>query len=428
MLAKIYAIAWKDIYTAFKDRNAILLMLAMPLILSVIIGLVFGSGGDVSINPIRVGVENEGGPLGAMMQSAFVPGDGAANADFQTVHDLTDGEIVTDPGAARQQVEDGDLTALITVPNLDAYLSATPPDAAPPPVTVYYDSGSSIGSSVVRSIVQSIADGWNTVFLAQQVGTDALASLGEQSGIDMQDAQQALADTLQNNPMAVAQSTAITLNETDLQGETRDYDALQYFAPSMAILFMTFTMAAGGRSILNEQKDWTLQRIMTTATPRGTFMIGKLAGTYLTGVIQMVILIVATTLVAKMMGREASVWGTHYVGIALLVLAVSFAATSLGLLIAAAAKTAEQADAYSTAALFVLGMLGGSFVPIEGLPDALSWLPKITLNYWGIRGFFALAYDKAQLSDISTHLLALAGMGIVLFAISLWRFNKRLDI
>jgi ABC-type multidrug transport system permease subunit len=73
-------------------------------------------------------------------------------------------------------------------------------------------------------------------------------------------------------------------------------------------------------------------------------------------------------------------------------------------------------------------MLGGSFLQIENLPDAIAWLPKITLNYWGIQGFVELSYGEATLSEISLHLGMLMLIGLVLSLLSLWRFNRRLEI
>jgi ABC-type multidrug transport system permease subunit len=171
-----------------------------------------------------------------------------------------------------------------------------------------------------------------------------------------------------------------------------------------------------------------LQRIVTTPTPRWLFMAGKLLGTYGTGIVQMVILILSTTLIARMMGRENAVWGHNYPGLVLMVLAVVFAGTSLGLVIAALSKTPEQSTTYSSIAMTVLATLGGSFIPLENLPAAIAWLPRLTLNYWGVNGFFELSANEAPISDISAHLLALITIGVVLFAVSLWRFNRRLDI
>lgn len=435
MANKLFVIAWKDIYTAFKDRNAVLLMFAMPLALSLIIGLAFGTSGDVKIDKVPVGIVNEdqgttapGGQavnLGQTFQAAFVPTGSAADQNYRQIYNLTNGAVYTDVRAARQKVIDGKLAALIVIP---AGLSDTALNGgAPQPIDLFYDSGRSVGPSVVRSIANAIANGMNTVMLARRMGPPALAKLGAQSGQDQATIDRASAQ-LNAQAMTLAQSAPVQLQAVDLKGKTRTYDALQFFAPSMAILFMTFAMASGATSILVEQNYWTLQRIITTPTPRWLFMAGKLAGTYLTGIVQMVVLILSTLLLARLMGRTNPVWGTNIAGIALMVLAVVFTATSLGLVIAALARSSEQASTFSTVALFVLGMLGGSFISIQNLPKVISWLPKITLNYWGIQGFYALSVDQTSVRGIGTNVLALAVMGLVLFAISLWRFNRRLDL
>jgi ABC-2 type transport system permease protein len=433
MRDKLITIARKDIYVTFRDRNAMLFMFAMPLALSLIISLAFGSSGDVEIDQVPVAVINQdqgialpGGQtinLGKTLQDAFVPTEGDADDSFAVIHDLTDGTLSQDADKARQQVEDGDLAALITIPD-PAFSQKALAGTEPGIVDVYYDSGRSIGSSVIQSIVNGITNGMNTVMLAQRVGPAYLTQLGSDLGEDQATIEQA-ATQLNAESMSIAQSTPIQVEQVDLSGETRVTDVLQYFAPSMAILFMTFAMASGGTGILNESRRWTLQRIITTPTPRWLFMAGKLLGTYTTGVIQMLILVLSTSLLARMMGREVAVWGHNIPGLALMVLAVVFAGTSLGLVIAALSKTPEQASSYSSIALFVLGMLGGSFISIENLP---GFLPKLTLNYWGIDGFYNLATEDATIGEISGNLLALVVMGAVLFAVSLWRFNRRLDI
>jgi len=436
MRKKLTAIAWKDIYTTFKDRNAMLMMFAMPIAISLIIGFAFGTGSDINIDAVPVAIVNQDSPVGAgpladtslgqIYQDAFVPPDDAdTQAEYAQIYALTDGILVTDQDRARAEVEDGALTAMITIP--PDFTQNALVNGQPVTVSVYYDSGRSIGPSVVRSIVNGITYGINTVILAQQIGPAYLQQVGD--GIDAdQDAVQDAITRFNQEVMDAARSAPVQLEQVDLEGDTRAFDALQYFAPSMAILFMTFAMAAGATTILTESRQWTLQRIVTTPTPRWLLMAGKLLGTYLTGIVQMVMLIVLTILIARLMGRETSVWGNNVAGLALLVLAVVFAGTSIGLLIAAIAQTPEQASTYSSVALFLLGMLGGSFIPIENLPDALSWLPKITLNYWGIQGFFDLSYDNAPVGDILPNLLVLAVMGTVVFGISLWRFNRRADI
>ncbi len=437
MRQKIIAIAWKDLYTTFKDLNAVAYLVALPIVLSAIMGLAFGTGGDVSIDTVPVAVVNQdqgvtlpGGQsfnLGETLERAFVPsGDPAQDEPFATIHDLMDGAAYEDPQRARDQIADGDLAALITISDADFTANALSGDA-PGTVAIFYDSGRSVGPSIVRSIVSAITNGMNSVILAQRLGPAALAEIGAAVGADEAAIAGASAG-LSAEAMSIAEAAPIRLEKVNLQGKTRSFDAMQYFAPSMAILFMTFAVSAGATTLRLERERWTLQRILTTPTPRWAFMGGKLLGMYGTGLAQMVLLIAATTLVARLMGRPDSIWGTDALALVLLVLAVVFAATSMGLLIAAFSRTAEQASTYSSIVILVLGMLGGTFIPIENLPDALSWLPKLTLNYWGIRGFYDVATDEASLSGISTNLLALAVMGVVLFAASLWRFNRRQEM
>ncbi len=436
MWEKVRVIAWKDVYSTFKDRNALVYMLVMPLALSAIIGLAFGTSGDVQIEPMPLAVytQDTGARLpdgqrlnfGAIFADVLAPSAEAPAEQAAALRAVVDGRRTDDLEGARAEVNAGELGALVAItdPQFTAKaLRWEPPEA----VLFYYDAGRSVGPSVAQSLVNGIASGVNATLIAQVLGPRMVLALAEVEN-PSQAAQGAVAFLLGARAAELGASQPIQVETVDLQGETRQFDALQYFAPSMAIMFMTFAMAAGAATILSEARHWTLQRILTTPTPRWVFLGGKLLGTYVSGLFQMVALIVSTSLFAVLLGRQGWVWGTNGLGLALMVLTVTFAGTSLGLLIAALAKTPEQASTYSTVALFLLAMLGGTFIPIENLPKALEWLPKLTLNYWGIQGFVALSYEQASVAEIKTPLAVLLGMGAVFFALSLWRFNRRLDV
>lgn len=433
MLNRFLAISWKEFYTTYKDRNALLIMFAMPIVMSLLIGAVFGSSSnDVSLDPLPVGIINqdEGAPvpggepirLGAIYEDVLLPGDNAPSGDQQAITDFVDARTLTDVEQARSAVDQGDLGAVLVIPP-DFTQQALTGSAT---VHIRYDSARSIGPSVILSITRAITHRLDTALIAQRIAPGYLQQIGQELRAGPAQVSAAVSDVIEQSQQD-SRALPIQVTSVDLEGETRTFDALQYFAPSMAILFMTFAMAAGGATILNEQRNWTLQRILTTPTPRWVFLGGKLAGTFLIGLGQMAVLIGTTSLIAALLGRTEPVWGSNILGIALIVFAVTFAATSLGLLIAAAAKSPSQADTYSTVVLFLLGMLGGSFIPITNLPDFLDWLPKITLNYWGIQGFFSLAAYDAPTGDILTNVLALGGLGLVFIVFSLWRFHRRLE-
>jgi ABC-2 type transport system permease protein len=226
---------------------------------------------------------------------------------------------------------------------------------------------------------------------------------------------------------AGAAQLPIQINAQSVEGEPQEFDALQYFAPSMAILFMTFAMAAGARTILEEQRTWTLQRILTTPTPRWVYMVGRLLGTFLTGVVQMLILLIATPIVAVALGRSGDLWGDNFIGLGLITVSVVAASTGLGLIFAAISKNARQADNIANAVVIIMAMLGGTFVPVEDVP-VLDTLSNISLNKWGLQGFTSLAVDNATTGKIMLNVVALLAMAAAFFSIALWRFNRRLDV
>jgi ABC-2 type transport system permease protein len=156
-------------------------------------------------------------------------------------------------------------------------------------------------------------------------------------------------------------------------------------------------------------------------------MFGKLLGTYGTGLLQMAILLVITPLVALLLGRNAAVWGSNYLGIVLATMAVVAAASGLGLLLASLGKNARQADTISTAVVLIMAMLGGTFVPVDAVP-ILKTLSNLSLNFWGIKAYTDLAVEDASLGEIAPALGVMMGMAAVYFGIALWRFNKRLDM
>jgi ABC-2 type transport system permease protein len=83
-------------------------------------------------------------------------------------------------------------------------------------------------------------------------------------------------------------------------------------------------------------------------------------------------------------------WGDP-LGVALLVVAGVLSATAVAALIAAVAKTAEQAGAWQSMAALVLGMLGGSFFPVAQAGGLIEGLSLLTPHAWFLRGLGDLA-------------------------------------
>src|SRR5688500_6504707 len=111
-MTKLLAIGLKDLTLAFRDRAALILMLAAPFVLTLGLGFASGrfscGGASGALTAISVVVVNQArGPLGQLLADVFVSDDRAA---------LPEPSTALAPGAARRMVEDDEVAAAVIIP------------------------------------------------------------------------------------------------------------------------------------------------------------------------------------------------------------------------------------------------------------------------------------------------------------------------
>jgi ABC-2 type transport system permease protein len=68
------------------------------------------------------------------------------------------------------------------------------------------------------------------------------------------------------------------LRSVTARGEAADFDVLAYLAPGMALMFLMFTVAYGGRALLLERAQGTLPRLLVSPTSTTQVLAGKGGG------------------------------------------------------------------------------------------------------------------------------------------------------
>jgi ABC-2 type transport system permease protein len=414
-MKKVFLIGWKDVKLAFRDRAALVLMLAAPFVLTIGLGFITGrlsgsSSSGLSNIPVVL-VNQDGRQLGNTLVSAF---------QSQDLASLVKPEIMDDPALARQHVDADQAAAAIIIPA--GFTESIIPSGTIPGETVqiviYANPTRPTSVGVIKTIVDEFISQMEVGRVGGQVAVTQLVSAGL---IRPQDAAQ-VGDRIgtqigAQQAGAVQNSTAITLNSQTSGSEAIHFDPLAYMAPGMALMFLMFTAAYGGRSLLSERAQGTLPRLLVSPTSTTQVLGGKTTGTYLTGAAQMFILILASALLFQLR------WGDP-LGVVLLVLAAVAGATGWGMLITALARTPAQVTSIGSALTLIFGILGGSFISMENMPGWFQALGKITPNAWGIEGFTTLAMG-GSLADILVPIAALLIMGVVLFTIAVLIFNRR---
>jgi ABC-2 type transport system permease protein len=448
MLKKIWYIAWRDLYITFTDRNLLLIMIAAPLALSTIIGLAFsglsGSGSDVSIKDIPVAVVNldkgaNGQNLGQIFVSSLVPGADSGTGSGQPacaalaqsqdankknpLFTLTKSVRLDDPAVARAGVDNGTYTAAIIIPEdftAKTTFSVTNTTIQPSAVEVYANSGRSLTAGIIRSVAEGIT---NQIATGNIAVAATLNTVGQRYGL-LQIGAVASSDSFTQNIGCayMPDFSNIKIDQRTVAGDqTRQPNFLVLIGSAQAMFFMLFTAQGSVSSIMEERRSWTLQRLIITPTPRLVILLGKLLGTFVNCLFQLLLLSIALTLVGSaMQGSFTFIWGTNLFGFAVVAIAASLAASGIGTLLLAVSRTPEQGQIYGSVLNVAMAALGGAFG--FSLPPAIAGFSPI---YWGTNAFGKLSAGQ---NDILLNVLILIIEGGVLFFVGLWLFNRRADI
>jgi len=412
-MKKVFLIGWKDLTLAFRDRAALTFMLLAPFLLTLGLGFVTGafsgsSSSGVSDIPVII-VNQDGGQLGNALAEAFLSPDLAEIVKAQTL---------ADPAAARQQVDaDKAAAALIIPPGFSARILPVPGASSPGPLAyleLYTNPTRPTGAGVIQTIVEGFLSQVEVGRIGGQVAVTQLLGSGL---VALQDAAQIGMEVGTRQGGAVREQSAVQLKSSSNDGRAVTFNILAFMAPGMALFFLMYTVTNGGRSLLVERNQGTLPRLLISPTTTIQVLGGKVLGTYLTGVAQLLILIITCALLFQLE------WGDP-LGVLALVLAAVAGAMGWGMLITALAKTPGQIGAIGSAVMLTFGILGGSFFSLDMMPEWYRWVSKITPNAWGVEGFTTLALGGG-LGDILSIILALLVMGGLLFAISVFILNRR---
>lgn len=415
-MKKLWIIGFKDVTLTLRDRPALMFMLLAPFLLTLGLGAVTGrfSGGNSNsgVSDISVVLVNlDGAQLGNALVEMFRSAE---------LSELLDPSEVDSIEAARLLVDEDKAAAAVIVPA--GFTASIIPAAGVPPseevltIEIYANPTRPTSAGVIQTIVEE--------FLAQveigKIGGEVTLTMLLESG------------RLSSDPQAIAEmgsvlgeriagkggtASAIPLRKTASGSQAVHFDILAYMAPGMALMFLMYTVSYGGRSILLERNRGTLPRMLVSPTATAQILGGKVLGTFLIGVAQVGILVLGSTL---LFGLD---WGDP-LGVVVLILAAVFGATGWGMLLTAFGRTPGQISAIGSALMLTFGILGGSFIDLNSMPELVRWISKITPNAWGLDGFTTLALGGG-LVDVLRPILALLIMGAVLFAIAVFAFNRR---
>ncbi|MDZ4168185.1 MAG: ABC transporter permease [Coriobacteriia bacterium] len=406
-MARLWYIAVKDLVVWSRDATALGILLGMPLVLILILGSALGGAME---SDIKVAVVDLSRGHATAAGGAKPPSDEliAAMLESERLDDLFDIEQLPSEKVARALIREGKLVAALVVP---AGFDEDVASGRPVNLVVLKDPGSQTAAGIWESVVTAFA----TQFSAASVSV------------------QTVVETVQRgNPMALAAGggalvaravEAVTgedaldgVRVTDAQAAgVAQVTAIDYYGLSMVSMFLMFGAMFGAFSTIKENREQTMNRLLTTPSPRAGIVGGKMLSVFLLGMVQFLVLYSATRF---LFGVE---WGGNILATFVLAAAEMLAVTGLATLIAAFARTERAAGGIGPLVVQVQALIGGAFFAIAALPEWVQPVRYFSVIGWTMEGWVAVQTRGAGLGEVWPSVAALLAMSGVLFAIGVWR-------
>ena len=424
----IFALFTKDFKLFFKNTGAVILTFLVPMALIFIFGLVFGGFGKQSgINPITVVVVDKDN---SDLSKKFISNLNALKEiKIQKNYLEKDKKIKFDEKTLKNFIKKGKRKVGIVIPKgfKKKIISGKKPT-----LKILYDPKFRIEYGIINGLSQKILMSKFPQLLYNSMFNSTKKYLGENKNKLFEndiydvvkkyfnlDKDTKLSDNTSYQSKIFSQEP-VNIKSEKLVGEDIKNPMFAQSVAGMAVMFLLFSLSRAGSSILEEKNSGTLNRLLVAPVSSGSIILSKLLFASFLGVLQLSVMFIFGKLV---FGLEIF---SHIITLLIMIIATSFAASGLGMFIAAISKNQSQVGGLTT--LIALGMsaLGGSMFPSIIMPEYLQQIGKFTLNYWAMHGFTGIFWRSMSIKDIYPDALVLFAIFVVLTLVSIILFRKKM--
>ena len=193
---------------------------------------------------------------------------------------------------------------------------------------------------------------------------------------------------------------------------------LQQNVPGYAIFAMFFIAIPMSVGFLKEKKDGTLQRLFTYPVNTNLVILGKIVPYYIINVFQFILMMLVGVYVMSHIISFSFNLGEHRWHMIPVTIVVAAATTGYGVLVAAFAKTTEQASTLAATGAVLMGVFGGIMMPHILMPLMMKKLAMISPMYWAHQAYLDIFLRDASFGAIVPRLIILTVFAGICFYIA----------
>jgi ABC-2 type transport system permease protein len=197
------------------------------------------------------------------------------------------------------------------------------------------------------------------------------------------------------------------------QQEARRPSLLDYLVPGYSLMFVFFLISNLAATVIEERQTGTLQRLLVAPVPRSRILLGKMIPYFLIAAAQFTVILLASKLI---FGIDL---GNSVLALGVIILASSLAVVSLGILIAAFARSEGQASGLTIVLVLAMAVVSGAMFPNIAIPG----IQALTPHYWAMQGFVNTIARGQDVQGVLLPAGILLTMSAVFFTIGAVRFR-----
>lgn len=396
----------KELLILLRDKGGLAIMFLMPMAMITIMALIqdapFKDYQEMKI-PLLL-VNKDTGSLG----KAIEKGLNESKMFEINKQNLNDTEV-------KQTVKKGDFEIGILIPenatqqldqNVDLFVTKKLSEAGlgdsvvaenqntePLNLSIYFapDTKKSFRVSIINSLKQS------TSKIETQTLLNFFSKELNKDGEQMNDKEQ-MKDFVQFNEISTVETPQ----------EALQLNSVQHNVPAWTIFGIFFIVISMAGSIIKERDDGSYLRIRTMPGSFITVLSGKIISYLFITIIQAVLMLLVGLYLLPLLGLPKLSIGSNVLAMFLMIVFTGLAATGFGVMVGSIFKTHQQASTFGAVSVVILAALGGIWVPVYVMPEAVRIMSEFSPLYWSLSGFHKLFLNAGTLSDILPYLLKLS--------------------
>ena len=301
------------------------------------------------------------------------------------------------PEEARAKLDSSDRLLVLDIPEgFSAALEA----GSPAQLNLWQRGNGGLEGQILAGMVRVLADDMGKAFLVAGQVTINLDGTGVTKD-EIDAAVQKYLDAERLTP-------ALSVSE-EVVGATADL--VNQYLPGIVTMYVLFALTMGARTIVEERRRGTLERLLTTRLSAGELFFGKYIAAIARGFVQTVILLALAYAVFNMFTPVT------FLESLFIILVYTAAASALGLIIASISRTEEAANWIGVVFTMFMVMLGGTFFAVE--PGSVFYaLGRISINSYANEALRKVIGEGGNLGDVIVPLAIFIGVGAVGLVIS----------